>query len=110
MVAFSLEAREYGFTFPGQASSGLVKGGPNIQVKAGDRVKLGVVNQGVVAHNLLIADYGPEASTAVLEPGQQQTLEFVAGKSGAFRYICTQSQGGPPHSAIGMEGSFVVQP
>ena len=110
-MSLSLEAWEYGFALPGQALSGEAKGGPVLRLKAGSRIRLAVTNRGSLNHVLAVVDQGGGAYTAgaatrLLEPGQGQTIEFTAEKTGSYLYVCPVSG----HWAQGMAGSFTIEP
>lgn len=61
-----------------------------IRVREGDTVKLHITNVEQTkdaTHGFGIADYNIQAS---LEPGEVSNFEFVADKSGAFNFYCTE--------------------
>lgn len=62
---------------------------PEVRVNRGDRVTLHLVSADVV-HGLYLDGYGL-AVTA--DPGQSDSLTFVADRSGAFRFRCSVSCG-----------------
>lgn len=60
-----------------------------LQVNQGDTVIITLTASDVV-HGLYLDGYGLETR---VEPGQSQTLQFVADKPGKFRYRCSVSCG-----------------
>lgn len=86
-----VELREYAFV-------------PNrIEVKAGARVRLEVVNWGRERHDLFIE--GVDQATYWLSPLRYEVLEFQAPRQpGVFRVVCSV----PGHVSKGMVGEFVV--
>ena len=60
-----------------------------IRVNPGDRVTIALTSTDVV-HGLYIDDYDLEISA---DPGQTETLTFVADKAGAFRLRCSVTCG-----------------
>ncbi len=60
-----------------------------LQVNQGDTVMITMTASDVV-HGLYLDGYGLETR---VEPGQSQTLQFVADKPGKFRYRCSVSCG-----------------
>lgn len=76
---------------------------PNkITVKKGDMVKI-TFRDDDGTHNLVVTGYN--VSTNVIGEGSQDTIQFVADKSGTFEYFC--SVGG--HREAGMVGTLVVE-
>lgn len=97
-----------GLTYDGQSP------GPTIKVPLGATVKLTLLNPDAVQHDWMVveADEGAPyltpaiegARTKILATDEQQTITFVANRSGTFKYVCTV----PGHDAL-MYGSFVVE-
>ncbi len=56
----------------------------NITVKKGDKVRLTITSTDVT-HSFMLKDYN---LNVMLEPGQTQTVEFVADKAGTFNFRC----------------------
>jgi cytochrome c oxidase subunit 2 len=75
----------------------------SITVKKGDRVRLKITSVDV-AHGLALTDFNVSVH---VEPGQTQTVEFVADKVGTFTFFCNVFCG---EGHRGMKGIFVVQP
>ncbi len=71
-------------------------------VKKGDTVKITFVSSGSI-HDLVVDGYN--VRTKELSPGQSQTIQFVANKSGTFEYYCSVGS----HRAMGMKGTLTVQ-
>ncbi len=73
-----------------------------IIVKKGETVTIVLKNQDGL-HDLKIDEFN--VATKKLRGGEEETISFVADKSGTFEYYCSVGQ----HRAMGMKGSFVVQ-
>lgn len=73
-----------------------------IKVKQGDRVKITFKNEEGF-HNLAIKDLN--ITTKNLQKGEQETIEFIADKTGTFQYNCSV----PTHTEKGMVGNLVVE-
>lgn len=74
---FTIDSRQFAYE-PG-----------TLQVNQGDTVVITLTASDVV-HGLYLDGYGLETR---VEPGQSQTLQFVADKPGKFRYRCSVSCG-----------------
>lgn len=73
-----------------------------MRVNKGDRVRVTLIDaQG--NHDWRIDEFS--ATTPVLSPGGQSTVEFTADKAGTFEYYCSVDN----HRARGLKGSFIVQ-
>jgi plastocyanin len=73
-----------------------------ITVKKGDRVKIEFKNI-TGTHDFVINEYNVQ--TKILNAGQNETVEFVADKSGTFEYYCSVGN----HREMGMKGTLTVQ-
>lgn len=73
-----------------------------ITVKKGDTVKLTFKNIGGF-HDFVIDEFA--ASTKRINTGQEETIQFVADKTGLFEYYCSVGS----HRAMGMKGTLVVE-
>lgn len=83
-------------------SQGLKFTKTEIRVKKGETVRLTYKNnQG--NHDWTIDEFN--AKTKVLAAGQQETIEFVADKTGSFEYYCSV----PGHRAAGLKGMLIVE-
>ncbi len=121
---FELRARE--FAFHGLGYSGTT-GGPTLIVKVGDIVKITLINEGGIKHDLIVitehdlnealeaADHKhPEpvfagAEIHDLEPGKTMTAVFKAEKPGTYVYACFVEE--PElHAKLGMFGKIIVEP
>lgn len=72
-----------------------------IQVKKGETVRIVFKNNGG-SHDFRLDEF--KASTKVIQGGQQETIEFVADKTGQFEYYCSVGN----HRQMGMKGTLVV--
>ena len=126
-----LEAKEFAF-------QGLdykeFKGGPNIQVKPGETIRIVLKNSGGAPHEFMVIqksgmnmggemEMGDEmemarhepffkgAMTDEVKPGQTATITFVADKPGIYAYACLLDVETKPdrHADRGMFGAFIVQ-
>lgn len=86
---FIIEAKNYSF-IPATMS-----------VKKGDTVHITLKNTGGL-HDLRIDEFN--VATKRIKSGGQDTIEFVADKTGAFEYYCSVGS----HRAMGMRGVFTV--
>ena len=73
-----------------------------MMVNQGDTVKITVKNVGGV-HDLKIDEFN--IATRILQTGEEQTIIFVADKSGTFQYYCSVGN----HRAMGMFGTLTVK-
>jgi len=73
-----------------------------IKVKQGDTVKITFKNSGGT-HDWRLDEFN--AKTQILKDGQEETIEFVADKKGAFEYYCSIGS----HRAMGMKGNLIVE-
>jgi len=73
-----------------------------MRVETFDRVKLTFkVNRG--EHTWTIKEFG--ATTRILGPGEEETIEFVADKPGTFEYYCSVDD----NRKLGMKGRLIVK-
>lgn len=75
-----------------------------IRLKKGQKVRLHITSEDV--RHSLYAVVGEQEIYALLEPGQQETIEFTAMKSGEFMFVC-MVQCGRGHSD--MVGKIIVE-
>lgn len=73
-----------------------------IKVKKGDTVKLTFKNIGGF-HDFVVDEFA--AATKRINSGQEETIQFVADKTGSFEYYCSVGS----HRAMGMKGTLVVE-
>ena len=73
-----------------------------ITVNKGDSVKI-TFKDIDSKHNLIIDGYN--VSTDIIGTGKTDTIEFIADKTGTFKYYCSL----PGHEAQGMTGKLIVQ-
>jgi len=66
-------------------------------------VNLTLKNEGLVPHDLVIADLGVRLAAG---PGQQVTTGIEAVKTGSFHFLCTY----PGHAESGMTGVLLIVP
>jgi len=71
-------------------------------VNKGDTLKVTVKNM-KGTHSLKIDEFN--TSTRILNAGEEQTITFVADKTGTFQYYCSVGN----HRAMGMVGTFTVR-
>lgn len=73
-----------------------------IKIKKGDRVKITFKNaEGF--HDWVIDEFNTR--TKQLQAGQQETVEFIADKTGQFQYYCSVGT----HRQMGMWGTLTVE-
>lgn len=74
---------------------------PEVTVPAGATVRLTFVNESTVPHNLTFDDPINAATAQTIEPGAEETIEFVAPEAGEYTFVCTLHPG--------MEGTLIVE-
>ncbi|MEK9207640.1 MAG: cupredoxin domain-containing protein [Patescibacteria group bacterium] len=74
-----------------------------ITVKKGEKVKITFKNAGKFPHNFTIADLS--IATKRINPGQEDTVEFTANKTGEFKFFCSVGN----HQEQGMVGTLTVE-
>ena len=72
-----------------------------ISVPAGATVRLTFVNESTVPHNLTFGDPIGAATAQIVDPGAEETIEFVAPEAGEYTFVCTLHPG--------MEGILIVE-
>ena len=88
VIEIEVEATEYSFE------------PATIRVKAGDVVRIKITNVGNIFHTFTIDEFNINVR---LNPGQSETIEFVADKTGTFTIYCI------PHKPLGMVGDLVIE-
>jgi len=73
-----------------------------IKVKKGDTVKITFKNSSGT-HDWSLDEFN--VKTNVLQGGQEQTVQFVANKTGSFEYYCSVGS----HRQMGMKGTLIVE-
>ena len=73
-----------------------------LTIKKGDTVKITFKNTGGT-HDFVIDEFN--ARTQRIGTGAQETIQFIADKTGSFEYYCSVSS----HRAMGMKGTLIVQ-
>ncbi len=73
-----------------------------IMVKKGDKVKITFKSTSGI-HDLVLPDF--KVQTKQLSSGGQETVEFIADKTGTFEYYCSVGN----HKAMGMVGNLIVE-
>jgi len=71
-------------------------------VNKGDTVKVTFKNGGGT-HDFKIDEFN--VATPIINAGEEQSVTFVADKSGTFEYYCSVGN----HRALGMVGTFTVR-
>jgi len=73
-----------------------------IRVSKGDKVKI-IFKNADGTHDLRIDEFN--AATKRIRTGEEDTIEFVADKTGTFEYYCSVGS----HRAMGMKGNLIVE-
>lgn len=73
-----------------------------IRVKKGNMIKITFKNTGGM-HDFMIDEFN--VATKQLKAGQEETVEFIADKTGSFEYYCSVNN----HRAMGMKGVLIVE-
>lgn len=74
-----------------------------MEVQVGDRITIIFTNTGTMPHDWVLDEFG--VRTAVLDPGESETVEFVAGTAGTYEYYCSVGN----HREQGMVGTITVE-
>ncbi len=74
-----------------------------ISVKAGEKIKLTLVNAGSVSHNLTIDELN--VKTKLVSPGKSDTIEFTAEGDSNLVFYCNVGN----HRNLGMEGKLEIK-
>ena len=85
-----------------------------ITLRQGEEVRIVLVNDGKILHNLKVDDLAADVTEASdadrlfveAEEGEEGTLVFVPQASGSFTFYCAISG----HRRLGMEGTLTVTP
>ncbi len=75
---------------------------PPIMARVGERLEVTVRNREdhPIAHDFAVPAFG--SKTDYLQPGQSETLSFIAEREGSFKYVCTLHPGA-------MDGLVIVE-
>lgn len=73
-----------------------------IKVKKGDTVTIKFMND-AGKHDWVVDEF--KAATKILDAGQNDTITFVADKTGTFEYYCSVGT----HRQMGMVGKLIVE-
>lgn len=74
-----------------------------LSVKKGEKVAITIVNKDAAQdHTLVLTDFNVKSKT--VKPGQKETLNFTASKTGEFNFQCDV----PGHKDGGMVGKLTV--
>lgn len=92
IVSFEVGGFEFGYSLD------------EIKVKEGETVKIVFTNTGEMPHDFVLDEFDG-ARTKVLQPGEEETIEFVADKVGTFEYYCSVGS----HREKGMVGNLIVE-
>lgn len=77
-----------------------------INIKAGEKVKIILKNEGRISHNFHFAIEDMLFGTETISGGQTTILEFTApADSSTYAFFCSM----PGHRALGMEGNLKVE-
>ncbi len=73
-----------------------------MEVSKGDKVKI-IFKNTSGKHDWKIDEFN--AATKILNGGEEETIEFIADKTGSFEYYCSVGS----HRAMGMKGNLIVK-
>lgn len=74
-----------------------------ITVDKGDKVIVTLENEGQIPHNWGIPEFGVRTDT--IEPGEEDTVTFIANKKGTFTFYCSVTG----HRGAGEYGELEVE-
>ena len=66
-------------------------------------MRITLTNGGTMPHDWRVDEFA--AATAIVQPGQEDAVEFVADQAGTFEYYCSVGQ----HRQQGMVGKLIVK-
>jgi plastocyanin len=72
-------------------------------VPVGTKVRIVFKNMGDMTHDWRLDEFS--AATAIIGPGQEETIEFVADVAGEYEYYCSVNT----HRQMGMVGILTVE-
>jgi len=75
----------------------------NLTVNEGDTVRITFVNGGAMPHDWVLDEFG--VATEILQVGEEEVIEFIAGDSGTYEYYCSVGN----HRELGMVGTLTVE-
>ncbi len=118
----NLVAKEFGYEgLEYKLADNQNKGGPTIQAKVGQTVRIVLKNEGTMEHEFMVvedlmAEMQHEsvfegAMSEATKPGQTSTITFKAEKPGKYFYGCFLDEGTKPekHADKGMFGELIVE-
>lgn len=73
----------------------------NLEAKAGQKITLTLVNDGLLDHNFKVTELGIDINIAA---GATEMTTFIIAESGTFEYFCNV----PGHLEAGMTGTITV--
>ncbi|MFT4309586.1 MAG: plastocyanin/azurin family copper-binding protein [Candidatus Woesearchaeota archaeon] len=76
---------------------------PDIIVGRGDRVR--IVFDNIEGMHDWVVDEMEGAQTSLLQPGESETIEFIATETGEYEYYCSYMR----HREMGMYGRLIVE-
>ncbi len=74
-----------------------------VEVEPGQTVRLKLVNEGKMSHNLHLREQ--DRKTETIQAGKTDALELTAPQDGELGFFCAI----PGHESAGMKGTIVVQ-
>lgn len=74
-----------------------------IEMEKGETVRLKLVNQGQLSHNLHMR--GIETNTGTIQAGNTDTIRVTASENGTLEFYCDV----PGHEQAGMTGKILVE-
>lgn len=111
-VKISLTVKEWGFN--GTMGGVEWKGGPRLEIRAGQTVQVTVRNEGYVWHNFAIRALNSRNNatrvtllvmTSPIHPDEEETIIFKMERKGTYRYQCVLKG----HFNLGMTGELIVK-
>lgn len=76
-----------------------------VTIEPGETVRMKLVNEGRISHNLMIQGDGLEGRTETIQSGNTDSFEITASETGTISFICDV----PGHKEAGMTGELVVE-
>jgi len=76
-----------------------------VTVEPGETVRMKLVNEGRISHNLVISGDGLKGRTQTIQSGKTDSFTITASETGTITFFCDV----PGHKQAGMTGELVVQ-
>jgi len=76
-----------------------------VTIEPGETVRMKLVNEGRLSHNLVVKGDGLAGRTETIQSGNTDSFKITASETGTISFICDV----PGHKEAGMTGELVVE-